>query len=192
MKSRLLMGAAGAWLLIGCAGLAAMLGYEKAPGTAGETPLGWPVDSAIPPAEKTLILFAHPHCPCTRASIAALERIMAHEQGKVAAHVLFLSPPGGSTAWVESDLWRSAQAIPGVDVRADVGGAEERRFHAGTSGQTVVYAGRRLVFAGGITSGRGHFGDSIGADAVRGLLEGTLTRAGRPLVYGCPLESPKP
>ncbi len=192
MSSRVLIGAAGFWLLIGCTGLAAMLCYEKAPGAAGEPPREWPVGSQIRPSEKTLVLFAHPHCPCTRASIAALGQIMARKQGKLSAHVVFLSPPDGSAEWVHSDLWRSAQSIPGVDVRADRGGVEERRFHACVSGQTVMCADGRLVFAGGITSGRGHYGDSIGADAVRALLAGTSKSTVRPAVYGCPLESGEP
>jgi hypothetical protein len=192
VRSHKLLGVASLWLLLSCAGLAAMLHYEKTSGAPGDAPREWPAGSAIQPAGHTLILFAHPHCPCTRASIAALGQILAHAQGQVAAHVVFLQPASGPRDWVETDLWRSAQAIPGVDVRADLDGDEARRFHASTSGQTVLYAHGHLMFAGGITSGRGHFGDSAGGDITLALLSGASKAHARTPVYGCPLESKEP
>ena len=112
---------------------------------------------------------------------------MAHSQGKLCSHVLFLQPAGQRPDWVETDLWRSAEAIPGVKVHADWNGAEARRFHAGTSGQTVLYDAGRLLFAGGITAGRGHSGDNPGRDAVMALLAAPTGTGARTPVYGCGL-----
>jgi hypothetical protein len=175
------------WLFLSCAGLVAMLYHEKSPGMAGNPPGEWPANSTIAPRGPTLILFAHPHCPCTRASIGELAQIMAHCEGKLAAHVCFLLPAGQCADWTQSDLWRSAEAIPGVTVHIDWNGAEARRFHAGTSGQTVLYDAGRLLFAGGITAGRGHSGDNPGRDAVMALLASPTDGGARTPVYGCPL-----
>jgi hypothetical protein len=175
------------WLVLGCGGLVAMLYYEKSPGMAGDPPREWPANSAIAPHGPTLILFAHPHCPCTRASIGELAQIMAHCQGKLTSHVFILRPAGECADWAKSDLWRSAEAIPGVTVHADWNGEEAHRFNAGTSGQTVLYDAGRLLFAGGITSGRGHSGDNAGRDAVMALLASPTDHVARTPVYGCPL-----
>ena len=57
--------------------------------------------------------------------------------------------------------WRSAAAIPGVTVHVDHDGGEARRFGAETSGFVVLYdAHGELLFAGGITTGRGQAGDN--------------------------------
>jgi hypothetical protein len=175
------------WLLLGGGGLAAMLRYEKAAGNPGRPPLGWPAAAGPAPKGFMLLLFVHPHCPCTRASVGELARIMAHVQGKVVARVIFEQPAGKPASWCRTDLWEAAQAIPGVTPEADPAGVETRRFNARTSGQTLLFAQGRLVFSGGITGGRGHRGDNLGSDQVRSLLAGATTPLARSPVYGCPL-----
>src|SRR5262249_42161074 len=153
----------------------------------GNTPDQWAADSGIQRAAviPTLVMFAHPRCPCTRASIGELNSLMAHCQGKLSAHVVFYRPIGGQP-WSESDLWRSALAIPGVTVQWDDGGVEARRFHAETSGFTVLYDSQgRLMFAGGITGARGHAGDNAGRSAVVELVLGRVPEHTRTPVFGC-------
>lgn len=181
------------WLLAVGAGLRAAWDYESAPGRAAGTKSQWPAGSRIAPApdRATLVLLGHPQCPCTRASIGELAQLMARGGDKVTAYVLFVKPPGTPAGWEKTDLWRSAAAIPGVQVRLDEEGREARRFHVSTSGQTLLFdrAGQ-LRFSGGITSARGHAGDNAGRDAVVSLLEtGTATRTKTP-VFGCALRSP--
>src|SRR5437899_593823 len=62
----LLLGAI-SWLLVISLGLWTLRDYENSPGTAA-APHQWPADSKIQPARDhlTLIILAHPHCPCTR------------------------------------------------------------------------------------------------------------------------------
>ena len=64
--------------------------------------------------------------------------------------------------------------------------AEARRFHASTSGQTLVYgASGHLTFAGGITGARGHEGDNPGRRAVTELLMGNTPAVVHTAVFGC-------
>jgi hypothetical protein len=85
-------------------------------------------------------------------------------------------------------LWRQAAAIPGVTVHSDDGGVETRRFHAETSGYTVLYDPRgNLLFQGGITSSRGHEGDNAGRTALESLVQGKVFSQVRTSVYGCSL-----
>ena len=181
------------WLLVISIGLWMLWGYENTPGKAAEPPREWPADSKILPARDhaTLVILAHPHCPCTRATIGELASIMAHSQGRLTAYVLFLKPRGFSEEWEKSDLWQSAASIPGVTAVIDDEGAEANRFHAATSGQTVLYdAGGRLLFSGGITGSRGHSGDNAGQAAILSLVNSGAADLTETSVFGCPLFDP--
>jgi hypothetical protein len=191
MKTRLILTTfALLWLSAVGLGLRSMLAYENAPGVAA-TPAGqWPHGSRIQRASQqaTLVLLAHPQCPCTRASISELALLMTHCQGKVAAHVLFFKPQDAAEDWAKTALWRSAAAIPGVQVSSDEGGLEARRFHAMTSGQTLLFdSAGHLRFSGGITGARGHAGDNAGRSAIESLLNTGVTTRSKSLVFGCSL-----
>jgi hypothetical protein len=190
-KNRLLLTAAGAlWLCMIAVGVEALWSYESTPGVAAAAPALWPAASRIKPdaARATLVMSAHPHCPCTRASIGELARLMTQAQGRVTAYVLFVKPPGFSDRWVQSDLWASAAAIPGVTPVLDDGGAEAGLFRAETSGQTVLYdAAGNLLFSGGITSARGHAGDNAGRTAIVSLLTSDEAAERDTPVFGCSL-----
>jgi hypothetical protein len=190
-KNRIILAAAGAlWLFMIAVGVGALWGYESTPGAAAAAPVTWPAASRIKPDNNraTLVMSAHPHCPCTRAGIGELSRLMTQAQGRVTAYVLFVKPQGFSDEWVQSDLWESAAAIPGVTPLMDDGGAEAALFRAETSGQTVLYdAAGNLLFRGGITSARGHAGDNAGRTAIVSLLTSDGTEERETPVFGCPL-----
>ena len=183
----------GMWLLGVGTGVWLLERYAVTPGIAAAAPRAWPAESDIgrAPGRATLIMFAHPHCPCTRASIGELSRLMAEvPAAAVDAHVLFLKPPGLGDDWEQTDLWGSAAAIPGVQVSADDDGREARRFGSVTSGQTLLYdAAGRLLFSGGVTDARGHSGDNAGRSALVGLLTTDNANAiqAETAVFGCQL-----
>ena len=171
-------------------GFALLAIYDRSPGVSETAPEQWPTDSSIARNEAgdTLLLFAHPHCPCTRASIGELEKIVAHYQGDVTAWVVFLKPEGTDDAWDQSDLVDSAAAIPAVHVVRDTHGGLARRFGATTSGQTLLYSAQgKLLFNGGITSARGHAGDNLGRSAIESLLSGSQSTVHETPVFGCPI-----
>src|SRR5207248_4066088 len=114
-----------------------MTRYSNTPGTGGPAPVAWPGASQIPldSNRPTLVMFAHPHCPCTRASLGELERLLAEVPGRLNAHVVFLKLADTAVDWEKTDLWRKASSIPEVTVCLDKAGKEAQRFHAETSGQ---------------------------------------------------------
>lgn len=179
------------WALVVGTGTFFLWGYENAPGVkSSPAPAAFPAEANIlrDGARPTLMMFAHPHCPCTRASLAELSRLMTVANGRVVAHVLFIKPDGTGGGWVAGDLWASAAAIPGVRVAADEGGREAARFGAGTSGLTLLYgADGRLLFSGGITAARGHEGDNAGRDALTALLADGRGGMSETPVFGCQL-----
>ena len=183
------------WLLAAATGFAFLLTYENTPGAERVAPTRWPGASSVSPASQrpTLVMFAHPSCPCTRASLGELAVLLAQCQGAVEAHVVFIQTAAAEHERVPSGLWATAEAIPGVQVHADPGGAEARQFGAETSGHTVLYsAGGKLLFAGGITGGRGHAGDNAGRSAVTALLRNTAPESRQACVYGCSLFNSTP
>ena len=178
------------WLVAVGLGMAALLNYSNTPSHDGLAPAHWPAQSTIPrvAAQATLVMFAHPRCACTRASVGELAVLMAHCQQLVSAHVVFFRPRGSAGDWAHSDLWRAAEVIPGVTVQADEDGQEARLFHADTSGHTVLYdAQGHLVFNGGITIARGHSGDNAGRDAIMAFLQTKATDHAQTPVFGCPI-----
>lgn len=169
-------------------GVRTLLDYESSPGRVGSVPKSWPADCAIQLAEDrpTLIMLAHPRCPCTRASMDELSRVMGHARGKIHAYVLFYTPDGSGVEWENTSLRQVAAQIPGVTVLSDVDGAEARRFGAQTSGHTFLFdVDGRLLFDGGITASRGHSGDNAGEDAIMSLLDNRRSDQSETLVFGC-------
>ena len=77
-------------------GMGALWAYSNQPGQPGDPPARWPGASSIRPVpgRATLVMAAHPHCPCTRASLGELALIMRHAQQTATCHVLFYRPSG--------------------------------------------------------------------------------------------------
>jgi hypothetical protein len=178
------------WVATLTPGFVLLWQYKMQAGEADGAPEVWPVATRIARNRDraTLVLFAHPRCPCTRASLAELARLMAGFTDRVGANVVMLRPPGVGADWDGSDLWRRASEIPGVTIVRDDDGVETARFRASTSGATVLYdIEGRLLFSGGLTSARGHEGESAGLERIRSLLRtGKADRSDAP-VYGCSL-----
>jgi hypothetical protein len=173
-------------------GLRTVFRYEATPGAVANAPAMWPPTSGIkrPPAKFALVLFVHPDCPCTRASIAELGVLMAQLHGKIVAFVDFRKPGASLSDMQRSDLWGSAGAIPGVKVAFDRDGGEAHRFDASVSGQALLYnRDGQLVFNGGITAARGHEGDNEGVEAVIRHVNGEQAPFHAP-TFGCSLRDP--
>ena len=190
MKQWMVVAAGLLWVAMVGAGLSAAWYYENAPGVdTRSAPVTWPPQSAIArlPQRPVLLVIAHPQCPCSKATIGELALIMTRAQGMTDAHVLFYRPAGVPREWHETDLWRAARRIPGVQVGVDDGGVEQRRFGVVTSGHTLLYGpDGTLQFSGGITPARGHSGDNAGRSAIISWLTKVPSQRAT-FVFGCSL-----
>lgn len=178
------------WVCVSFGSYSSLLAYSLSPGPSGGTTSAWPCDTAIVPdsSRSNLIVFIHPHCPCSRATLAELEEIISRSNGSVALQVLFLKPSEMPAGWEVGALWHRAAAIPGAKIHADEDGLEAQRFGAMTSGQAVLYdQNGELKFRGGITISRGHRGENVGKQAILDqVVCGSSTKA-TACVFGCPL-----
>lgn len=175
------------WGTLVVTGFFVLAGYETTPGKAG-TPAAEAEPGGANSEGYTLVMAAHPRCPCTRASMRELTVLMSRLQGRLTATVWFYTPADETESWARTGLWESAAALPGVTARADPDGRTAARLGAETSGQVLLFdpSGKR-VFAGGITGARGHEGDNAGLRAVEALVLGNATAAtpATTPVFGC-------
>jgi hypothetical protein len=184
--------AAVAWLGAVATGLFILWQYESRPAPDGAPPPQWPAGSALsrPTLRPTLLLFAHPHCPCTRASLEELTVLMTRVRERLDVHVVFAEPDGVPEGWSRSPLWDRANGIPGVRLVNDAGGAEAERFGTLASGHALLYGtDGALLFSGGLTTSRGHIGDNPGRAAIVALLSGERPAHRHTPVFGCLLGS---
>jgi hypothetical protein len=178
-----------AWFVAVASSFVVLAKYKATPGLAGPGADLWPSASEARTSTARLIMFAHPECPCTRASLAELRRIVQSAGAKLRVEVVFMMPDDAPPSWRKSDIVDSARSIPNTEVRFDEDGSEAKRFGAATSGDVSLYArdGRRL-FHGGITASRGHEGDNAGARSILAALESDDAAPTSANVFGCELE----
>lgn len=155
----------------------------------------WPEESRLTLSQlrPTLLIFAHPRCPCSRASFRQLERLLTPLHGQVDSVSVFCVPEQASAEWLQTDLVMFAGQLPDMEIRFDEGGTECQRFGAMTSGLVMLFSpAGELLFQGGITASRGHEGDNASSAALAALINGSPAAVDRMPVYGCPLHAPDP
>jgi hypothetical protein len=187
------------WLVVAFLVCAKVAVYSHTPGPSAAAPVTWPTRSGISPDHRqpTLLMFLHPQCPCSKASLAELERLALGCQNRVDIHVVVITPDTETENWLDTDQVKNAKSIPGVTVDLDKADVEAKRFGVQTSGDALLYdqAGH-LLYHGGITGSRGHQGDNAGFDAVFSLIQtSSVAKAGMPLkfpAFGCQIFDPKP
>jgi hypothetical protein len=181
------------WGLVVGSGILLLEGYAARPGDSDPPPVGWPAESPIRPdvSRSTLLIFLHPRCPCSRASVEELGYILSRCGHRVSVHALLYSPTHLPQGWGQSGIEQDLTALPDVHIWPDRAGAEARRFGVETSGHVVLYDGQgRLAYSGGITAARGHRGENDGQAAVTDRILGKGgDQPGSP-VFGCPLLTP--
>jgi hypothetical protein len=187
-RQAVLAAVAGFWVLAVAIGALAGLKYAGTPGRLAAPPDEWPANvlTRSSSAKQTLLIFLHPECPCSHATVEELARLMAMRGGLEALVIFF--DPSGVPEWRRSDLHDSARRIPGVQVIQDRDGFIGQHFGARTSGQVLLYDSRGLLlFNGGITATRGHIGPNDGFDAIVAVVHGEVPTVRKTPVFGCAL-----
>ena len=182
--------AGGLWLFAIFVGLSILFRYQTTAAPKAKAPHKWPQTSelAANPTGYTLVMALHPRCPCSRASIGELQNIMAYFPETLSTYLLFYKPQSFPEDWEKDALWHQAANIPGVTRIIDSNRHEGQIFNAITSGQSALYSPEGLLlFSGGITAGRGHYGDNPGKTTVINAIRTSNTTFKETLTYGCPI-----
>lgn len=176
------------WAVVVGAGVWFLWTYANRPGPSGPAAVAWPRECSLrlDPSAPTLLIFIHPQCPCSRASMDELDTLLARAARRPAVKAVFVRPAGTEPGWERKGLWSAAAAIPGVEAVVDPEGAEARRFGVQTSGHVLLFGSEgALRFSGGITSARGHAGDNAGLSQVLDRLRDTTLAGATTPVFGC-------
>lgn len=148
----------------------------------------WPCDSEIErdASGHVLLIFVHPKCVCSRASLTQLARICSQPTNLCAVTTVFYCPTGQLPSWSQTQLWTEADRLVECDRFIDLGGKEARRFGVNTSGHVLLFDrnGQR-IYSGGITSSRGHYGSNSSSDSVVQLLQNKKPERSESPVFGC-------
>jgi hypothetical protein len=177
------------WMAAVVSGMWALDSYKITPGRVGRTPLRISDETtgALAAGRPRLLMFVHPKCPCSRASLSELAAIVERNRERVAVEIVFVKPAGVGADWERTSLWRTATQIAGAHVVFD-DGTLARKLGAETSGYVVLYdASGSLLFSGGITRSRGHEGRSVGSRTIGALLAGEAVANPKTPVFGCSL-----
>lgn len=176
------------WTLACVLGFGYLWAHSHREGERDAAPASWPAESEIDFSGdcRQALVFIHPHCPCTRATLAELRRTVAASPAPV--RIVIVAVEAGLGAGTDSANVALARSIPGTEIYPDEQGAEAARFGAKTSGYVLLYAADgRLQFQGGVTSSRGHEGPSAGATAIGQILAGDIPTIRATPVFGCAL-----
>ncbi len=178
-----------AWLAAVTAVFGALGIYGSKPGADSHPPADWPQDTSIEHGIEgaTLLVFVHPGCPCTRATLENLKDVSPD----TSLSIVLISSEDASR--ITSDLascrqqLRELERCENATHFPDIDGQETNRFQVTTSGHCLLYdSSGRLTFSGGITSSRGHQGANVGLACLKAALNGHSVHDSYP-VYGCPL-----
>lgn len=196
-RGRFSIALCGLWLAGLVAAIGAMSAYKATPGAAVPQYIeNWPTGSRLvrDSATPTLIMFAHPYCECTKASLTELRELMPRLEGKVRSYILFAKSEGEPAA-PRSENRILAESIRGVTILDDEAAREADRFGATTSGQIMLYdTGGRILFSGGIAPLPHYSGESPMIHSLVAAIESTS--GGGPMgarvqmpnaVFGCAL-----
>ncbi len=179
-------GGVAVWLGSLAASAAAFERYARTPGSVGVSAPA--VDAEEAGKEWRVTMYAHPKCPCTRASLAELARVAEAVGAGVSVEyvVVMYRPRSEEDGWVRGRSWDLASQIADARIVVDPDGLMATRAGAMTSGHVVVRnrAGA-VVYAGGVTNGRGETGASAAGDAIVDVLRGGESALSVGPVFGC-------
>lgn len=174
-------------LIGGTLGLAA---YSSRPGSGTSAGGPWPNDSRVAKHDQlpTLVMFLHPKCSCSVATLRELQRCLSTRKDSVSLHIGFYCPSEKSDSWAATKLRSQAERIAPGSTFVDRKAREARRFGAVTSGHLIAFSpDGTCLFSGGITSSRAHEGSNSGADAIRQILSRKRPKTRTTPIFGCPI-----
>ncbi len=140
--------------------------------------------------ESTVVLFYHPHCPCTFATARCLQRLSTDFKTRPQIIALAYCPEDQPDRWIESSTTRQLKKIADVRVVIDRDGSICQQFGVTTSGHTLIYGpDAELRFSGGITPYRGHEGYCRASTAFMQHLNHPQKHPTNWPVFGCQITS---
>ena len=135
-----------------------------------------------------IILFLHPCCPCSVASVDEFHQLMREGEKDAIGTVVFYMPHEQEAEWSHQPIVSSVKRIRNTSVLYDTDGSQAELFGAATSGHVFIFDGRGVLqFSGGITGSRGHTGDNHNFEMARATIIDRRPKFATAPVFGCSL-----
>ncbi len=169
-------------------GYSMLIHYGLKPNSRINNLASWPQQSKLLLDKQlnTLVVFIHPKCPCSRATLVELDRLLVNANNKLKVIAVFIQPVASDADWSKTDLWQQAGLLKGVQRYIDKANLEAGLFNATTSGEVYLFKPNGgLVYHGGITAGRGHEGDNAGRSAIVTYVRSGKIMEPQGYAYGC-------
>ena len=176
------------WLLATIVGFAHLHAYANTPFPIRGTASSWPAHSRLTAGldKPTVVVFLHPYCPCSKATVSALQELADHYGSSVQFDAVFVRPKGVGAGWEHSDLYATCRQDKAITTFVDDLGVEAKDFGAMASGQAYVFdAHGQIALAGGLTPARGEVWTDRQRDLIVEALQGH--RGIRTPTFGCAL-----
>ncbi len=174
----------GAWAVLTFGGFAGLTLYGSKEGKASG------IQSANPRERAELLVFIHPKCPCSRATITELKAVLREASANaLVVRIFAYEPVGDAKDFIDSRALRRGARLPNTRVEPDPGGRIAESFGVATSGQVLyVLEDGVVAFSGGITGSRGHEGDNPGRRRLLQSIRNTArSHTSSSPVFGCPI-----
>lgn len=180
----------GIWAGLLFTGHLVLFEYEMTAGPLGNSKRIFPEKSSVQltHGRQNIILFLHPACPCSAASVDEFHELMREGENDSVGKVVFFMPVDRESEWSLLPLISSVKRIPNVSVTYDATGDQAELFGATTSGHVFIYDARGILqFSGGITASRGHTGDNKNLDIAKNTIIARSPKFATTPVFGCSL-----
>ena len=178
------------WCGVIAFGYASLLRYSFGVGNASPAPRTIPSSLAGfgTAGRPQLFVALHPRCPCSRATVRELAKILTRAANATETTVFMYKPGKESDSWMDGVLLQECRRM-NCQIRPDPNGQLAASLGSFTSGRVVLYDGHgKLRYHGGITGSRGHEGDNAGERAVIEILQGRRESQKSLPVFGCAIE----
>lgn len=140
-----------------------------------------------------LLLFYHPKCPCTTATVRILERLNPRFLEPIPITAIAYCADDEPDLWIQSRTTKALSSLDNVRIVIDKGGRLSKSFGATVSGHLLLYnPNGQLTFSGGITPYRGHEGDSPSSLDLLERINSPKDNCMHWPVFGCTTVSPDP
>lgn len=173
-----------------------LVDYSSRPGISGDVQVELASVDGLPEEvflndEPTIVVFYHPHCPCTQAVARCLERLSTVFSGKPVMLAFAFCPSELPEDWIRTVTTSRLECISRCTVFVDRDAERCKQFGAEVSGHVLVYDREgKLVFSGGVTPFRGHEGDSLASKEFVHQVNGPQGELTHWPVFGCPIVEP--
>jgi hypothetical protein len=149
----------------------------------------WPASEALPLLhdKPNILIFLHPKCSCSVASIAEFRRLVDSLSGRVHVRAILMKYQQVRSKEIPEGF-ASLFEIPEIKISRDDDGIISKSLGALTSGIVYLIDEEGLVvYQGGLTASRGHGGITAGSEFIRAWVTKRDDKTFMQKVFGCHL-----